>query len=289
MATYNTALGVLPSPKTQLFGGNAGQGEEGGGSGGMAQPVQKPPVFSTGGQQQRTPTFAELQKQGQPRPAPQPFSLGQTYQQGPQSQALLQQLTNRLDTMQNAPSVYEDPAFAQRRQAAMANLQAERQASESALGEEMARRGLSASSIAAGRMGDIAGQFARAQGTLEADLLKEAMGQEQQRQQFLTQQLGQIFGTLGEQELGGFRASVESARAQADINARAAELQQNERLRGRELDLTAARDQATREYQSGQLGLGYAEMGSRERLAANELAARRELQQSEGCVGVGGE
>jgi hypothetical protein len=96
------------------------------------------------------------------------------------------------------------------------------------LTEEMARRGLSASSISAGRMGDIAGQYAR---------------------------------------------------AQADINARAAELQQNERLKGRELDLQAARDQATKEYQSGQLALGYAEMGSRERVAANELASREKLQQ----------
>ena len=80
-------------------------------------------------------------------------------------------------------------------------------------------------------------------------------------------------------EVAAALANYQSAQAQADINARAAELQQNERLKGRELDLQAARDQATKEYQSGQLALGYAEMGSRERVAANELASREKLQQ----------
>jgi hypothetical protein len=232
----------------------------------MASPAMAPPM--AGGM-------------GGTAPAGAPFALGQTFQQGTTTQSLTNRLLSQLTGMEQQGSVYDDPAFAAQRAAAVANLQAERQASEAALNEEMARRGIAASSIAAGRMGDIAGQFGRAQATLEADLLKEAMAREQQRQQFLVQQLGQTLGTVGEQELGVFRANVESARAQADIQARAAELQQNERLRGRELDLQQARDLATKEYQSGQLAMGYAEMGSRERLAANELAARRELQQSE--------
>lgn len=210
-----------------------------------------------------------------------PFALGQAFQQGTTTQALTSRLLSRLTGMEEEGSVYDDPAFAAQREAAMANLEAERQASQMALDEEMARRGIAASSIAAGRMGDIAGQFARAQATMEADLLKEAMSREQQRQQFLVQQLGQTLGTVGEQELGVFRANVESSKAQADINARAAELAQNERLKGRELDLQSARDMATKEYQSGQLALGYAEMSSRERVAANELAARERLQQQQ--------
>jgi len=210
-----------------------------------------------------------------------PFALGQAFQQGTTTQALTSRLLSRLTGMEEEGSVYDDPAFAAQREAAMANLEAERQASQMALDEEMARRGIAASSIAAGRMGDIAGQFARAQATMEADLLKEAMAREQQRQQFLVQQLGQTLGTVGEQELGVFRANVESSKAQADINARAAELAQNERLKGRELDLQSARDMATKEYQSGQLALGYAEMSSRERVAANELAARERLQQQQ--------
>lgn len=386
MAAYNTAFGVLPSPKTQLFGGNAGGGMAG------APPKPQQQQQAPREEQQAQMTFAQMQQRGQARPAPQTlqaqqerraagaqqgneedlleklrqqlqqpapqqtqqlqpaqqpqpqaqgapaaappppqapppqaapaevapgvaaagggmvnmsmpmtseelppppmdltmpppgggdFRLGQSFRGGQSSQQLLDRLMQQLGGMEGQQSVYDDPRFQQRREAAMANLEAERQASESELNSEMARRGLFASSIASGRMGDIAGQFARAQASLEGDLLKEAMGQDIQRQQFLTQQLGQVLGTVGEQELGGFRANIESAKAQADINARAAELQQEARLRGRELDLTAARDQAGREYQSGQLALGYAEMGSRERMSANELAARREMQREE--------
>ena len=200
---------------------------------------------------------------------------------GTGSQQLLERLMRQLGGMESQQSIYDDPRFQQRREAAMANLEAERRAAESSLQSEMARRGIFSSSIAGGRMGDIAGQFARAQASLEGDLLREAMQQDQQRQQFMLQQLGNIFGTVGEQELGGFRANIESAKAQADINARAAELQQEAKLRGRELDLQSARDQASKEYQSGQLALGYAEMDSRQRIAANELASRENMQREE--------
>ena len=301
MATYNTAMGVLPSPKTQLFGGNAGNAtlEAPRASSseniflGANRPMAESTAMTPTAQQQLAPqatpprpapptqTFAQMQQQGQARPAPGQFQLGQTFQPGAMAQNFLQRVSGRLSSMEEAPSVYDDPAFAQRRQAAMANLQAERQASQSKLEEEMASRGLFASSIAAGRMGDIAGQFARAQATMEADLLKEAMAQQQQREQFVTQQLGQLYGTVGEQELGGFRANIESVKAQREIELRAEELQQEAQFKGRELDLTQARDQATREYQSGQLSQAAAEMASRERQAANELAMRRQLQQEQ--------
>lgn len=286
MATYNTALGVLPSPSTQLFGGNAGGQAGTQGQGQQApQPRQQQPA------QGGTQTFAQMQQQGQARPAPQAFSftpniapanndmLGRQFQQSEASQQLLGQLMGRLNSMQQAQSVYDDPAFVQRRQAAMANLQAERQASESSLNEEMARRGLAASSIASGRMGDIAGQFARAQGSLEADLLKEAMAQEQQRQQFLTQQLGQTLGTVGGQELQAFQANVQSAQAERDIALRTAQLQMEAEIQGVTLSLTQARDIASAEYQQGQLKQAAADTASRERMSANELAMRQLLQQ----------
>ena len=63
MAT-NTAFGVLPSPITQLFGGNAGGGMAG------APPV-KPKTQAQPAQQGMAPgtmpTFAQLQQQGQAR------------------------------------------------------------------------------------------------------------------------------------------------------------------------------------------------------------------------------
>lgn len=248
----------------------------------MAQPMaQQIPMESP----VSLPPEQAVQAQAAPMPAAMPqqqaaYQLGQSFQQGAGSQELASRLMAQLTSLGQAGSTYNDPAFAAQREAAVANLQAERQASETALQEEMARRGLSASSIASGRLGDIAGQFGRAQATLEADLLKEAMTKDQQREQFLTQQLGQALGTMGEQELNAFRANVESVRSAADVDARAAELQQEARLRGRELDLTAARDLASQEQARGQLALGYAEMGSRERMSAADIGSREKMQQA---------
>jgi hypothetical protein len=212
-----------------------------------------------------------MQQQGQARPAPvlgaPSAGIGQKFNYGGATQNFLGRLDQRLTQMEDAPSVYDDPALVKRREAAMANLQAERNASQSKLEEEMASRGLAASSIASGRMGDIAGQFARAQGTLEADLLKESMAQEQQRQQFLTGQLSNLFGTTSERDIQAFGATVDSEKAKADIELRAQELKQQDKS----LDLTQARDLATAQYQSGQLQQGYAEMASRERMQQNQF------------------
>jgi len=260
----------------------------------LAQPAPPPPVQQAQPAAQAQPMEQQVpmafpvslpQEQVAQQPVAMPqqqaaYQLGQSFQQGAGSQELASRLMAQLTNLGQAGSVYNDPAFAAQREAAVANLQAERQASETALQEEMARRGLSASSIAAGRLGDIAGQFGRAQASLEADILKEAMTKDQQREQFLTQQLGQALGTMGEQELNAFRANVESVRSAADIDARAAELQQEARLRGRELDLTAARDLASQEQARGQLALGYAEMGSRERMSAADIGSREKMQQA---------
>lgn len=287
MAT-NTAFGVLPSPNTQLFGGNAGGGMAG------SPPDEKKPraMPSQGSTQQQgqtgqTQTFAQMQQSGQARPAPAPAAqLGQSFQSSGQSNALLQQLQGQLGAMGNR-STYDDPGFQQRRTAALGNLEAERKASENDLNEEMARRGLAASSIASGRLGDIAGQFGRAQATLDADLTKEAMAQEQQRQQFLAKQYGELFGQVSGNELNAFGLNTTSAKASADIDMEARRLVQDAALRGRELDLTQARDIASAEYQKGQLGLGYAEIGSREKMQQNQFgfegqqsALERELRET---------
>jgi hypothetical protein len=266
MAT-NTAFGTLPNPTSQLFGGNAGGGSAG------APPAQPKPQAqaSQGLAPGATPTFAQMQQQGQARPAPAlgapSAGIGQKFDYGASTQNFLGRLDQRLGQMENAPSVYDDPALVKRREAAMANLQAERNASQSKLEEEMASRGLAASSIASGRMGDIAGQFARAQGTLEADLLKESMAQEQQRQQFLTGQLSNLFGTTSERDIQAFGATIDSERAKADIEQKAQDLV----LQGRALDITQARDLATAQYQSGQLQQGYADIASRERMQQNQF------------------
>jgi len=68
--------------------------------------------------------------------------------------------------------------FDRLRAIAMENLSAQFGGQRQALEEDLARRGLAASSIGAGRMGDLAGQYARAQAQLEADLIQQRQAQE---------------------------------------------------------------------------------------------------------------
>jgi hypothetical protein len=270
----NAGKGEDDKPFGGMGGGAMGGAMGGGGSNPFAVSQQQPKPMARQGQAQPSQTFAQMQQSGQARPAPAPAGggaqLGQAFQSSGQSNTLLQQLQGQLGAM-GGRSTYDDPGFQQRRAAAMGNLEAERKASETDLNEEMARRGLAASSIASGRLGDIAGQFGRAQATLDADLTKEAMSQEQQRQQFVAQQTGQLFGQVSGNELNAFGLSTTSAKAGADIDMEARRLVQEASLRGRELSLTEARDIASAENQRGQLGLGYAEMGSREKMQQNQF------------------
>ena len=90
MAT-NTAFGTLASPTTQLFGGNAGGGVAGG-----LPTEKKKPAAQTGLAPGTSPTFAQLQQQGQARPAPAAGTVApaqQQQQQPPMLSALSTQLS----------------------------------------------------------------------------------------------------------------------------------------------------------------------------------------------------
>jgi hypothetical protein len=161
---------------------------------------------------------------------------------------LLEQLTKL-----EGPSEIQGQAYEALRKAKADELAAQYGAERSRLEEELARRGLSASTIGGGRYGDLAGQQARAIAGFEAELLQQQAEADQRRQQMY------------------FTGLSDLTKTESDIELRAAQLQQEAALRGRELDLQSARDMATSEYQRGQLGLGYAEMGSRERIAGAQL------------------
>lgn len=302
MAAFNTAFGSLPTPRDQLFG-NRRQTEQPAMSG---QENDQNPQRSEA--QGPNPSFAEMQQQGQARPAPaaaaqvaQPAMLNDLSQQLQQqggaapsapaqasaapapasaaagatgapaaatggassSSSLRSRLEQQLTGYTGGPSAYEDPAYKAYRESQLANMEAEFGAKRSTLEEELATRGLAASSIASGRFGDLAGQQARARATMEADLMKEAAGRQEARSQFGITQFGNLAEMSGRQEV-----------SEADIDLRAKQLQQEERLKGRELDLTQARDQASRE-------LGYAEIGSRERLSAAEMGSRERMSAAE--------
>lgn len=184
-----------------------------------------------------TPTYAQMQRQGRARPAP-PASdwsaraaayrqsqaqrqaevqrQAQQFSQqrfgggaGSQMTSTLQQLLSRGLPSQSA---YNSDLFNQLRSTQRANLEAEFGAARSRLGDEMASRGLSASTIGAGRYGDLAGQQARAMATADAELLQRAAETERadrqaRDQMFLSltqylsaltpQQISQLMGQVG--------------------------------------------------------------------------------------------
>ena len=187
-----------------------------------------------------------------------------------QAMELRRRLAEQLDLIGRGPPEIQGQAYEAMRQAKLADITAQFGAQRSQLEEELAARGLSASTIGAGRYGDVAGQQARAIAALEADLLQQQAEAEARNRQLYLTSMGQLAGMAGEQDLGTFEANLRARQVENDIAFRAAELQQDAALKGRELTLQQARDQAQTEYQRGQLQLGYAEMGSREKMQTQQ-------------------
>ena len=194
------------------------------------------------------------------------------------SRQLQEQLFQQVTQLQNAPSRFEDPAFQAVREASLANLRAQFGAEQQRLEEEMARRGLSASSIAAGRMGDLAGQQARALATLEADLLKEQAMTSAEDRRLMLEQTARLAEMAGSQTRDEFLANIESMKATGQLDMMARELQQEAALQGRSLDLQQARDQVAAELGREQLVVDRERIASGERISAQEIASRESMQ-----------
>ena len=198
----------------------------------MAQPsAQRAP--------QPAQTFAQLQKQEMARPAPQ-APQGQPFAQFGGSQQAQQARTGMLGALQQqlaAPTRFDTEAFQKIRQAQSAQLGAEYQAEQSRLNEELARRGLSSSTIGAGRMGDLAGQQSRALSELDARLLQTA-AETQAQDRLAAMQAGQQFAELaGAQDLAQFEANRVAQAAQFQQALQGAQFgqQQTEFERGQAL------------------------------------------------------
>lgn len=250
MATFSTAFGSLPATSDALGLNNntkavptlTGQ-----------QPGQQGQAKAQGQQaQQRPPTFAELQKQGQARPAPPP-APAPVIQSGGSAADLRAALLQQINAMMAGT---DDPSFAAQAAVKKQELGAEFGAKEQTLNEELARRGLSASTIGAGRFGDLAGQQARAVAMLEAEVMRQQAE------------------AKARDRAAGFQGLTSLAQMTGDIEMRAAELQQQAELEGRSLDLTAARDAATKE-------LGYADLAyKREALQQEKLLESARLDEA---------
>jgi hypothetical protein len=204
MATYNTAFGALPGYK-EMVGQQPGQFMQ-----------QQPQGDNQGlqavssrmnAQQAPAQTFSQMQQQGQARPAPPQPQPYQQYGGSQQAQQARQAMLNQLQQQLAQPTRFDTDAFNQIRQAQAANLQTEFGAQRQMMDEEMARRGLMASSIASGRFGDLAGQQARALADLDAQLLSQA-AQTQAGDRLAAMQAGGQFAELaGSQDLSEFEAN----------------------------------------------------------------------------------
>lgn len=182
---------------------------------------------------------------------------------------LQQRLLRQLGVLEEAPSRFESEGFVKAREAALANLEAQYGAERSRLEEELARRGLSASSIAAGRMGDLAGQQARALATMEADLLKEAAMTEAQDRALLLQNYQQLLSTMSEDERAKLDRDLKRYEIDGTLGMRANELQQEAALRGRSMDIEEALGLA-------RIDIARQEIAQRDRQFEAELGLKRE-------------
>ena len=246
MATYNTAFGSLPGTNEMLGTTNT--------TGGGRQQVYDPQAQQRKQQQrqaqaQTSQTFAQLQQQGMARPAPQAPQARpvQQYAGSQQANEMRQKLQQQLQSFGNAPSRFDTQAFQQIRGAQAQNLQAEYQGQRKALDEDLARRGLFASSIGGGRMGDLAGQQSRALADLDAQLLQRAADtQAADRGQLLS--AGQGLAELaGSQDLQQFEANRVGQATEFEQGLRSAEFGQQQYQQGSDIALRAG--QAAQDYE----------------------------------------
>jgi hypothetical protein len=243
------------------------------------------------GQQQTAPkqeyqpptTFSQMQQQGMARPAPpqtRPYAQYGGSQQGMQARtAMLSQLQQQLAQ----PTRFDTQAFQQIRGAQQANLQQEYGGMQRELEERLARQGLSASTMGAGRYGDLAGQQARALASLDAQLLQQAAQTQAQDRLAAMQAAGQFADLAGTQDLQQFEANRVGQATEFEQNLRAAEFGQRQFEQGGQMGLSEAqlREQARQfdiqqQLQEtmglGQLGINQQDLNLRAQALQQEAA-----------------
>ena len=206
---------------------------------------------------------------------------GMNVPQSGATSALQDRLLRQLSMLEDAPSRFDDPGFTAARDAARANLEAQFGAERQRIDEEMARRGLSASSIASGRMGDLAGQQARALATMEADFLKEAAMTQAQDRALLLQNYQQLLGTMSENERSEFDRALKRYEIDGTLSMRAKELQQEASLRGRSMNIEEANNLARIDLAREEMAQKDRQFGADLQFRQQELDARQSNFQSE--------
>ena len=278
---------MATSSYSTLFGTN-GAGQTGSQEGISTLFGQQPRPRQTQDQQQPAQTFAQLQQRGMARPAPQ-APQGQPFQRFGGSEQAQQARSGMLTQLQQQlaqPTRFDTQAFQQIRGAQAANLQAEYGAEQQRLNEELARRGLSASSVGGGRMGDLAGQQARALASLDAQLLQQAAQTQAQDRLAAMQAAGQFAELAGAQDLAQFEANrvAQAAEFQQALQGAQFGQQQTEFERGQALAAAQAQQQGglqgmelalRRQLGLGELGLSERRQTAQETQFGQSLAEQR--------------
>jgi len=223
--TYNTAFGSLPGYNELLGTTNTTGGGQQQTYGQTTQTTTTRPPYQAG------QTFAQMQQRGMARPAPPSAPQAQAFQQyggSQQAQQMRQRLQSQLETFGQTPSRFDTQAFQQIRGAQQANLQSEFQEQQRQLNEDLARRGLSASNIAASGLGRLGGAQARALADIDAQLLQRAAEtQAQDRAQLLSEGRG-LAELASSQDLAQFEANRVAQAATFENQLRAAQFGQQQ-------------------------------------------------------------
>jgi hypothetical protein len=252
MATYNTAFGSLPG-YNELLGTTNTTG------GGQQQTYgQTTQTSTTRPPYQAAQTFAQMQRQGVARPAPPSAPQAQPFAQyggSQQAQQMRQRLQSQLEQFGQTPSRFDTQAFQQIRGAQAANIRSEFDEQRRQLDEELARRGLSASNIAASGLGRLGGAQARALADIDAQLLQRAAEtQAQDRAQLLSASQG-LAELASAQDLAQFEANRVAQAATFENQLRAAQFgQQQFEQAGQEAFQGAQAEEAARQAER-QFGL----------------------------------
>lgn len=215
-------------------------------------------------------TFAQMQAQGQARPAPPMVQPTAQFQGSPQAMQARNSLQQQAMSAAAQPTRYDASTFTTIRDAAMGDLNADFERQQLALNEEMARRGLYDSSIAANNFRDLGGQQARAMAGLNASLLQDAAATQMSDRLGAAGLSSQLAQLAGSQDLAGFEANRVGQALDTENAFRGAEFSEGQR----QFDL---QQQLAERLGIGGLGLE----AERVNLSRDELALRGDLGQQE--------
>lgn len=261
----------------------SGQGSTGGGvqTGGVRPPRRPRPAQPPGGagtppQGGTTPqqTFSQLQQQGMARPAPPPAASPQQvggYAPSENQQGFQGQLQGAVSNALSTPSRYDLPQVQQVRDALTGQLEQQFGSQKKHIDEDLARRGLSASSIGAGYYGDLASNQANAMANMNAQLIQN---QAASAAGDLSASLGagqNFSNAMSNQGLAQYGANLQGA--QANNQSQMAQQQFNQGQYDNASQLALGAGQA-----AGSLGLGQQSQNLQQMLGLGNLGLAQNAQ-----------